>query len=60
MIKLIVTRPDGDLLWRGDAQEASFAVDGVFTFKGAAQPVLPPYSIAVVDSEGDEDDGSQA
>ncbi len=56
MIKLSVTRPDGNLLWRGDAQEASFASDGVFTFKGAAQPIKPPYSIKVEDSE--QDDGS--
>ena len=58
MIKLIVKRPNGDGLWEGDAGDGTLTPNGVFVFEGGAQPIMPPYSIEVVEEE--EDDGSSS
>lgn len=52
MINVTVSRENGDLLWKGALADGHIRADGRFTFKGAAQPIKPPYKIVVEDSDG--------
>ena len=52
MIVVTVSRENEDLLWKGPPKDAAIQADGTFTFKGGAQPIKPPYSIVVEESDG--------
>jgi hypothetical protein len=59
MIVVTVSRENEDLLWKGAPRDGVIQPDGTFTFKGGAQPIQPPYRIAVI-AEDEESDGSPA